>query len=160
MCAAAFILPPHSVPSCVHLPPSAMLMCALTRCHTPLLCISSLLHAHRSRTRVYIAGYHTCALLGDTTVKCFGSNSHGQLGVGDTTNRNTPTAVPGLSGVVQLGVGGVVERVYGRHERVGPALFQPHGKVRARPGPSGEALCMAAPCKRHVVKDATRSMRV
>ena len=41
-----------------------------------------------------------------------------------------------------------------------PALFQPHGKVRARPGPSGEALCMAAPCKRHVVNDATRSLRV
>ena len=41
-----------------------------------------------------------------------------------------------------------------------PALFQPHGKVRARPGPSGEALCMAAPCKRHGVNDATRSLRV
>ena len=41
-----------------------------------------------------------------------------------------------------------------------PALFQPHGKVRARPGPSGEALCMGAPCKRHVVNDATRSLRV
>ena len=40
-----------------------------------------------------------------------------------------------------------------------PALFQPHGKVRARPGPSGEALCMAAPCKRHVFNDATRSLR-
>ena len=38
-----------------------------------------------------------------------------------------------------------------------PAVFQPHGKVRARPGPSGEALCMAAPRKRHVVNDATRS---
>ena len=43
---------------------------------------------------------------------------------------------------------------------VAAALFQPHGKVRARPGPSGEALCMAAPCKRHVVNDATRSLRV
>ena len=41
-----------------------------------------------------------------------------------------------------------------------PALFQPQGKVRARPGPSGEALCMAAPCKRHGVNDATRSLRV
>ena len=40
------------------------------------------------------------------------------------------------------------------------AIFQPHGKVRARPGPSGEALCMAAPCKWHVVNDATRSLRV
>ena len=53
-----------------------------------------------------MAGYHTCALLSDTTVKCFGDNAFGQLGVGDTTNRNTPTAVPGLTGVVQLGLGG------------------------------------------------------
>ena len=44
--------------------------------------------------------------------------------------------------------------------RAVPALFQPHGKVRARPGPSGEALCVAAPCKRHGVDDATRSLRV
>ena len=40
------------------------------------------------------------------------------------------------------------------------ALFQPRGKVRARPGPSGEALCMAAPCKRHGGNDATRSLCV
>ena len=44
--------------------------------------------------------------------------------------------------------------------RAGPALFQPHGKVRARPGPSGGALGMAAPYKRHGGNDATRSMRV
>ena len=48
-----------------------------------------------------------------------------------------------------------------RHERDGvPALFQSHGKVRARPGPSGEAICMAAPYKRHGGNDATRSLRV
>ena len=40
------------------------------------------------------------------------------------------------------------------------AVFQSHGKVRARPGPSGEALCMAPACKRHGVNDATRSLRV
>ena len=44
--------------------------------------------------------------------------------------------------------------------RAGPALFQPRSEVRARPGPSGEALCMGSPCKRHVVNDATRSLRV
>ena len=61
---------------------------------------------------MYIAGSHTCALLSDTTVKCFGYNSHGQLGVGDFTNRNTPTAVPGLSGIVQLGVGCACRRLH------------------------------------------------
>ena len=50
--------------------------------------------------------WHTCALLGDATVQCFGWNMYGQLGVGDTTNRNTPTAVAALgTNVVQVAAG-------------------------------------------------------
>jgi E3 ubiquitin-protein ligase HERC3 len=41
------------------------------------------------RTAVQIdAGYaHTCALLDDATIKCWGLNEHGQLGIGSTFNR-------------------------------------------------------------------------
>ena len=39
-------------------------------------------------------------------------------------------------------------------------VIQPHGKVRARPGPSSGALGMTAPYKRHGGNDATRSLRV
>jgi alpha-tubulin suppressor-like RCC1 family protein len=49
---------------------------------------------------------HTCALLVDTTVRCWGSNRRGQLGDGTTTNRSSPTLVPGLSNVVAVADGG------------------------------------------------------
>jgi hypothetical protein len=43
------------------------------------------------------AGYeHTCALVITGSIFCWGSNSHGQLGSGDTTGRYTPLKVLGL----------------------------------------------------------------
>jgi hypothetical protein len=52
--------------------------------------------------RVVVArgGGHTCALLDDGSVKCWGENARGQLGYGDTTNRSAPT-----DAVVNLGSG-------------------------------------------------------
>ncbi len=43
---------------------------------------------------------HTCALLDNGTLKCWGRNSSGQLGYGDTIDRNSPPANP-----VDLGTG-------------------------------------------------------
>lgn len=50
---------------------------------------------------------HACALLQDTTVRCWGSNSSGQLGNGTTLNALVPVAVSGLTGVAQLSLGWV-----------------------------------------------------
>lgn len=49
---------------------------------------------------------HTCALLIGGALKCWGSNSRGQLGNGSTINATTPTDVSGIpSGAISLGVG-------------------------------------------------------
>jgi alpha-tubulin suppressor-like RCC1 family protein len=48
---------------------------------------------------------HTCALLGDGTVRCWGSNEWGQLGAGDTAARLTPVTVSGLANVSQISAG-------------------------------------------------------
>ncbi len=56
---------------------------------------------------IAVAGgdYHTCALIFDGTVKCWGSNSNGQLGNGTTVDTNTPINVLGVSNAVALAAG-------------------------------------------------------
>ncbi|WP_176475173.1 RCC1 domain-containing protein [Dietzia natronolimnaea] len=49
---------------------------------------------------------HTCAVLADRTVSCWGRNLEGQLGDGSTSNRSTPVEVAGLSDVTAVATGG------------------------------------------------------
>jgi|GEM_PF-1017343 len=58
-------------------------------------------------TAIAAGSNHTCAILTDGGMKCWGINSYGQLGDGTTTNRLVPVAVTGLtSGVSTLATGG------------------------------------------------------
>jgi alpha-tubulin suppressor-like RCC1 family protein len=54
---------------------------------------------------VAAGGFHSLALSRDGTVMVCGDNFTGQLGLGDTDNRDTFTVVPGLRGVVDIDAG-------------------------------------------------------
>lgn len=59
-------------------------------------------------TAISAGTYHTCAVLLDTTVKCWGNNTNGELGNGAVSSYElTPVAVSGLSGAVAVAAGGV-----------------------------------------------------
>jgi alpha-tubulin suppressor-like RCC1 family protein len=56
---------------------------------------------------VAAGGYHTCALLADGSVRCWGLNSDGQLGDGTSQIlRLTPVAVSGMSTATAIAAGG------------------------------------------------------
>jgi hypothetical protein len=56
-------------------------------------------------TAVATSGAHTCAVLADTTVACWGDNLFGELGNGTTEDSETPVPVSNLSGVTALATG-------------------------------------------------------
>ena len=57
--------------------------------------------AGRKAVAVSAGGYHTCAVLDDGTVRCWGYASNGQLGYGNVRNEADPSTLP----AVNLGAG-------------------------------------------------------
>jgi len=54
---------------------------------------TSSLGTDRTAVAITAGAYHTCAILDDGSVSCWGYNAYGQLGDGTTTHRFTPTAI-------------------------------------------------------------------
>jgi alpha-tubulin suppressor-like RCC1 family protein len=55
---------------------------------------------------VLVRGEQSCARIGDGTIKCWGLNESGRLGVGNTNYTiQTPTAVQGMSNVMKFAMG-------------------------------------------------------
>lgn len=50
-------------------------------------------------------GYHSCALLGDHTVRCWGQGTDGQLGNGGLASSPTPVVATGLTDAVAISAG-------------------------------------------------------
>jgi alpha-tubulin suppressor-like RCC1 family protein len=50
-------------------------------------------------------GYHTCAVMPDRTMRCWGRNTRGQLGDGTSTSSSTPVAVSGITTAVAVSAG-------------------------------------------------------
>jgi alpha-tubulin suppressor-like RCC1 family protein len=59
-----------------------------------------------SQSQVVFGSPSFCAVLADTTVKCWGNGSGGVLGNGSTADQSTPVAVTGLSGATDVTLGG------------------------------------------------------
>lgn len=51
-----------------------------------------------------VSGYHTCAVVSDGSVWCWGENASGCLGDGTHTNRRTPVRVKGLDDAIDVAV--------------------------------------------------------
>ena len=51
--------------------------------------------ANNTVTEITAGGYHTCALISNGTISCWGFNQNGQIGNGNTNTTNTPIAITG-----------------------------------------------------------------
>ena len=58
--------------------------------------------------QVEAGGRHTCALLIDGTVWCWGKGGNGELGNGSSSDSSTPVEVTGLPPAVQIAIGGTL----------------------------------------------------
>ena len=59
----------------------------------------------RTAVGISAGSEHTCAILDDGSVSCWGSNQFGQIGDGTTTDRHTPTTIDGFgSGRTAVGI--------------------------------------------------------
>ena len=72
-----------------------------------LFLCKSFLQLTENVTDVYSSKFHTCAIHDNGSLKCWGQNNHGQLGIGSKAQQTTPQTVelPGGRNVSFLSLG-------------------------------------------------------
>jgi len=74
---------------------------------TLLLLTTSHAEALKGITKIVSGSGHSCVLLADQTVQCWGGNEQGQLGDGGSDNQPLPVPVAGLGSVIDVSAGGI-----------------------------------------------------
>jgi len=72
---------------------------------TPIIRSTSTAIPQPDPRRIDAGEGHSCALISDGTVRCWGKNNYGQLGDGTNENREIPVQVKGLEGIQMLATG-------------------------------------------------------
>ena len=65
-----------------------------------------LLPPARSRAQIAAGGMHTCEVDATQSVRCWGGNDRGQLGIGGSRRATSATQVPAVSGIAAVEAGG------------------------------------------------------
>ncbi len=115
-------------------------------------------------TQLALGANHTCALLRDHTVQCWGDNRGGQLGTTDADERSMPLPVPGITHAIQITAGsnhtcalletGEIQCWgYNREGQLGDGLDS-HGSSCTL-GTRNEGDCSATPVSVEGIADAT-----
>lgn len=101
-------------------------------------------------TRVAVGEYHSCALLGDGSARCWGRNVHGELGDGSPVESRAPVAVLGVEAATDISAWGPRSCVVmgGRVHCWGQGAYRiandgSSGHIE-RPPPTTEELAVAA----------------
>ena len=117
----------------------------------------------RGRTQaIALGGLHTCALLDDATVACFGDNQFGQLGLDDLLDRNGARMIPELTNIRALALGAYTScavrsdetaHCWGRNDfgQTGDGTTQHH--VTPRQVPVGQPVAQVAVGSAHACAD-------
>ena len=117
--------------------------------------LTSSLGTGRTAVALSSGNTHTCAVLDNGSVSCWGNGLSGQLGSGGTSNQLTPTLTSDLGTATNPRTAALSERDFDNDGRLN--IFEsPHpSTVSCRDGEYGRYLCVAAPLGKYVpAKDA------